>query len=86
MITTSYKMNNLAEYFHRSGQFYYILFDLKGYCKYVNPLFQKELVISVLIFVVTNLQIVLQKATMKNLKLLLKNACGIREMKSFVQI
>jgi len=35
-------MNNLAEYFHRSGQFYYILFDLKGNCKYVNPLFHKE--------------------------------------------
>jgi PAS domain S-box-containing protein len=29
----------LSKYFHRSGQFYYVLADLRGVCFYINPLF-----------------------------------------------
>jgi PAS domain S-box-containing protein len=32
----------LSKYFHRSGQFYYILADLRGVCSYINPLFLRQ--------------------------------------------
>jgi signal transduction histidine kinase len=34
--------HNLSAYFQQSGQFYYILTDLKGEFVYVNPLFKKD--------------------------------------------
>ena len=40
---TSIQTNNVTEYFHRSGSFYYFIIDLHGVFIYVNPLFQKEL-------------------------------------------
>lgn len=32
----------LTKYFHRSGQFYYILADSCGVCSYINPLFLRQ--------------------------------------------
>ncbi|MBL7724480.1 MAG: PAS domain S-box protein [Chitinophagaceae bacterium] len=42
MFTSVSNTKSLTDYFRQSGQFYYLLIDLKGNLTFVNPLFQKD--------------------------------------------